>query len=158
MPTIPNYFNKDEIKNYPGHVLLDIARNGSASREWRKAAVEFLIDNKFPQVKHPELAAIVMEIQAEREARGEVEAVVESAIEAPISQGPFQCGVTTATMYQQPQLPFSPSPHYPVAFDCRHVVAMQSPSPEDPEGLMAAAEPDAHGLRFWNTLCPQCQK
>lgn len=71
----------------PSHILLDLSRNEAAPREWRKAAVELLIDHGHAQANHPELAAVVMEIRAERAARVEVEAVVESAVEQDISGG-----------------------------------------------------------------------
>ena len=99
----------------PGHVLLDLARNESAPREWRKAAVELLLDKGFAQANHPELTAVVMEIRAERKAKEEVVAVVETAIETelPQQQGSHYdfggdkptektsvCGVTTKNLMQ----------------------------------------------------------
>jgi len=71
----------------PAHILLDLARNESAPREWRKAAVELLLDKGYAQANHPELMAVRMEIKAERAARTEVEAVVETAVEQDISGG-----------------------------------------------------------------------
>ncbi len=64
---------------WPASTLLDIARNESASVEWRKAATELLMDNGHPQANHPELRAHVLEIKAERAAKKEVVAIVESA-------------------------------------------------------------------------------
>jgi len=77
--------NKDiHLGHLPGQILLDIARNESAQREWRKAAVELMIDKGFSQAKHPELQSFVAEIAAERAGRVEVEALVESAIEGAL--------------------------------------------------------------------------
>lgn len=103
--------NRDStLANLPGQILLDnIARNPACSKEWRKAAVEIMIDNKFPQAQHPELVGMVMEIMAERSAKKEVEDVVETAIEGPIQvdpvvpvqvkpAGPLRASVTTATL------------------------------------------------------------
>ncbi len=78
---------ESHLGGLPAHVLLDLARNEAASREWRKAAVELLLDKGFAQANHPELTAVVMEIKAERAARVEVEAVVESAVEKDMSGG-----------------------------------------------------------------------
>jgi hypothetical protein len=77
-------YKETHLNHLPGQILFDLARNESASREWRKAAVELLIDKKCPQANHAELAVLVKEIHAEREARNEVESVVETAIEEEI--------------------------------------------------------------------------
>lgn len=53
-------------------VLRDLARNESASKEWRKAAVELLILKNHPHAQHPELRELVLELQAEEDARAEV--------------------------------------------------------------------------------------
>lgn len=91
---------EDHLGHLPGHILFDLARNEAAPREWRKAAVELLIDKNYPQAKHPDLALLVLEIKNERTARGEVEAVVESAIEGEISHytGPFKASFTTRSL------------------------------------------------------------
>ena len=74
-------------KTWPAGTLLSIARNESASAEWRKAATELLIDSGAQQANHPELRALVFEIRAERAAKKEVIAIVETAneqeVEAP---------------------------------------------------------------------------
>ena len=71
-------------KNWPASTLLDIARNESASAEWRKAATELLIDSGAQQANHPELRALVFEIRAERAAKKEVIAIVETANEQEV--------------------------------------------------------------------------
>lgn len=101
------------IGHLPAQILLDLARNEAATRDWRKAAVELLIDKGFPQANHPDLAGLVMEINAERAAKREVEAVVESAIEDEVrpfavddeeitsdaaQTGPFRASVTADTI------------------------------------------------------------
>lgn len=75
----------EHIGHLPAQILLDLARNEAATREWRKAAVELLIDKGFPQANHPDLTGLVMEIRAERAAKQEVEAVVETAIEEEVA-------------------------------------------------------------------------
>lgn len=89
----------DFIADLPGDVLLSLARNESASREMRKAAVKLMLQNKFPQYKHPELSVFVFELQRENDAEVEVESIVESAIEAEIP-GPLKASFTTASMFQ----------------------------------------------------------
>jgi hypothetical protein len=93
-------------------VLRDLARNESAPHEWRRAAVEILLDRQASYVSHPDLAALVAEIRlaeecARQAARSEVESIVESIIAepppeeaapAPVSAGPFAASVTTAAL------------------------------------------------------------
>lgn len=67
-----------------GDALRDIARNESAPYRWRKAAVKMMLEKNFPQVKHPDLYLLVMDVKADQEAHSEVESVVESAIESQI--------------------------------------------------------------------------
>jgi hypothetical protein len=73
------------LAQLPSSILFDLARNESASREWRKAAVELMLDKNLPHVGSIELALLVHEIQLERMAKKEVAAVVESAIEEEFS-------------------------------------------------------------------------
>jgi hypothetical protein len=60
-------------------VLRDLARNEAASHEWRKAAVELLLEKQHPHANHPELRELVFQIKAEKEARVEVEALAAEA-------------------------------------------------------------------------------
>ncbi len=89
---------KEDLANQPEFVLLSIARNQSASPEYRKAAVEHLIEKGYErEVNHPDLTMLVVQVKREREAKDEVQAIVESAVEAPLE--PMRASVTTATMY-----------------------------------------------------------
>lgn len=83
------------LGNLPPQILLDLARNEAATREWRKAAVQLLLDHNFPQAAHPDLATLVMEINNEHTAKHDVQAVVESAIEEEL---PFAASVTTRSL------------------------------------------------------------
>lgn len=74
----------DVLEPLPAHVLFDIARNESASQEWRKAAVKLLRKKGYAQAQHPELAWIVRELEKDEQAEKEVIAVVESAIEGDL--------------------------------------------------------------------------
>jgi hypothetical protein len=88
------------LGHLPGPILRDIARNDSAPREWRRAAVELMLDRKCPEVNHPDLAELLREVKAQREAKDEVQSIVESAIEQPLEDdtpapGPFVASFTT---------------------------------------------------------------
>lgn len=67
-------------------VLRDIARNESASKSWRKAAVRFLIKRDSPYQHHSDYKEIRDEILEEMKAEAEVRAAVESAIEEPLEE------------------------------------------------------------------------
>ena len=88
----------EQIQHLPGEILFSLARNESGLPEYRKAAVKIMLDKGFKQAGHPELSLFVAEINKEREAEGEVEAIVEAAIEQPIPSGPFRASVTTQNM------------------------------------------------------------
>lgn len=89
---------EDSIKHLPGHILLDLARNEAAPRNMRKAAVELLVANKYPQANHPEVRLFLLEIEDENRARAEVQDIVETAAETQIESGPFKASVTTETL------------------------------------------------------------
>src|SRR5271155_1170530 len=63
------------LSGLSAEVLRDLARNEAASKEWRKAAVELLIKKQHVFANHSDLRELKMEIQAEEEARVEVEAL-----------------------------------------------------------------------------------
>lgn len=90
-------FNQREaqIGHLPGHILRDLARNPGAPLEWRKAAVELMLDKGYPEVSHPDLSALLADVQAHKhavevhqEAKIEVQSLVESQIEAPLDEAP----------------------------------------------------------------------
>lgn len=103
------------LGHLPGPILRDIARNDSAPREWRRAAVELMLDKKCPEVNHPDLADLLREVRAQHDAKDEVQSIVESAIEGPLDDmpdvveahesqrpvtGPFTASFTTHSLYQ----------------------------------------------------------
>lgn len=98
----------EAVSHLSGEILFSLARNTSASKEYRKAAVELLIDRNHYQANDSELVWLKMEIEKERAAREEVQDVVETAIEAPITSvqtvqaptGALQASVTTATLFE----------------------------------------------------------
>lgn len=91
----------DQISHLPGDILLSLARNESVTKEMRKAAVRLMMQNGFPQYKHPELISFVIELELESAAHDEVEAIVETAIESQIPSA-TQASFTTKEM-QQPE-------------------------------------------------------
>lgn len=74
---------EDLVSKLPAQVLFDLARNESASKEYRKAAVRLLIDGGHRQAEHPELRELVLEIKAEKTAEHEVLEIAARAIEEP---------------------------------------------------------------------------
>jgi hypothetical protein len=70
-----------ELDALPANILLDLARNESATREWRKAATRLLRNKGYRQANHPDLFWFVHEIEEEEKAEHEVIAVVEAAAE-----------------------------------------------------------------------------
>lgn len=77
----------------PDHILVDIARNEAAQEDYRKLAVEILINRKSPKVKHPDLYALVDVLKAELELT-EIQVVIPEQ-----GSGPLQASVTTATVF-----------------------------------------------------------
>jgi hypothetical protein len=74
----------DRISHLSCEVLFALARNDSALPEFRKAAVGLMLEKGCPQAKSPELILLVDEVRRGQEAKLEVEAIVESAIEQEI--------------------------------------------------------------------------
>lgn len=98
---------EDFLKDMPGAALRDIARNGSADPKYRKAAVVLLLRFGYKDVNHPDLVSLLAEVKEEQTAIGEVQDIVETAIEAPIqtpadelpdAPGPFRASFTTKSM------------------------------------------------------------
>jgi hypothetical protein len=85
-----------QIGHLPAQILLDLARNEAAPREWRKAATQFLMDGNHPQAHHVDLVSLVMEINAEHQAKDEVQTIVESATEESFPA--LRASVTTASL------------------------------------------------------------
>lgn len=69
MPIQPTVdpFGKDfsHLRSFPDHVLLDIARNGSAQHDYRLLSVEILQSRKSPKIKHPDIQELVHELELE---------------------------------------------------------------------------------------------
>jgi len=88
-PTLnPDLFyeqRKEQFDHLPGGILLDLAKNENAEWRWRKAAVEIMLDHKFPEANRSEISDLLREVLADRAAKSEVEDVVETAIEGPLT-------------------------------------------------------------------------
>jgi|SRR5581483_5334152 len=90
----------EQFGHLPQQVLLDLARNEGATREMRRAAVEIMMEKGF-NVSHPDLALLVLEIKSAQDAKQEVEAIAETAVEGELEAeqtGPFKASVTTASL------------------------------------------------------------
>lgn len=104
----------EQLGHLPESSLFDIARNGSAPREFRLFAVELMLDKGYAKANHEELAGLVAEVKggwAEPESqlplsfaeetpeasREEIVAHFQEHV-ASLNSGPFQASVTTATM------------------------------------------------------------
>jgi hypothetical protein len=89
----------DQIAHLPGEILFSLARNDAASPDFRKAAIELMLEKGCPQANAPELALLVSEVKRGQAAKLEVESIVESAIEQEIpNPGPFRASVTTTSL------------------------------------------------------------
>ncbi len=73
------------IGSLTAEALRDIARNESAQRSWRKAAIKFLISRQHKYQYHSEFRELTEEINDEANAEQEVQSLVESVIEGPLS-------------------------------------------------------------------------
>jgi hypothetical protein len=80
------------LKGFPDSTLLDIARNGSAQRDYRLTAVEILKTRKSSRINHPDIQDLVRELEIELEG-----IVFENP--AP-SSGALTASVTTKTMQE----------------------------------------------------------
>lgn len=87
------------LKEFPDHLLFDIARNDSAQRPYRRHAVEILVVRKSPKVKHPDLADLVAELEIELDG-------IQFEYPAPSGSGPLVASVTTETMMQDASVEF----------------------------------------------------
>lgn len=86
---------REQFSHLPGDMLLSLARNENGEWRFRKAAVEIMLEKRYPQASHPELAQLLEEVQFDRAAKEEVIDAVETALEGPIEdhrQGVFDFG------------------------------------------------------------------
>ena len=79
------------LAHLPDGVLRDLARNESATRDYRRFAVELLANRKSEMVKHPEFAPFLLELKIELEG---------IEFESPVSGGgALIASITTETLY-----------------------------------------------------------
>lgn len=92
----------EQLGHLPESSLFDVARNGSAPREFRLFAVELMLDKGYAKANHEELAGLVAEVKggwAEPESQLPLSFVEPPVfIEDVVGGGPFSASVTTATM------------------------------------------------------------
>ena len=97
--TDPFFDGHRHLAHLQDYVLLDIARNGSAQRDYRLLAVEILQDRKSEKLKHPDIQELVQELEIELEG-----IVFEHPAPGP---GALKAGVTTRTLYGTPEQQFT---------------------------------------------------
>jgi hypothetical protein len=120
---MPKQTPNEATSHLPEFILLALARNPSADPAYRKAAVEHLIDKGYTnQSSHPDLVLLVEQVMREKNAKNEVQSIVEAAAEAPLEQkglpsakdldsvaeeqeAVLKTSVTTQTMYQDEVVP-----------------------------------------------------
>jgi hypothetical protein len=79
------------LRSFPDPILRDLARNESAPHDYRKYAVELLVNRKSPFAKHPDLREFVTELEVELDG-----IVFEHPAPGP---GPLVASITTATIF-----------------------------------------------------------
>lgn len=107
----PQLFRDVSLGSLTDEILRDLARNGATQYSWRVAAVELLLDRHSHYADHPDLALFTQQIRAQRAAKDEVQAMVETAIEAPLddeqNQGcvdGFKAGIQAGLVKEIPTL------------------------------------------------------
>lgn len=93
----------EELSDKPTAALMSIARNDSATREYRLASVRIL--NKTGRLsevlRYPELTWLLDQVRNEQAAEDEVVDIVTQATEQEFEPGPLRASVTTATMFSE---------------------------------------------------------
>ena len=98
----PFFDHYAHLKTFPDHILRDLARNEAAPHDYRKFAVELLVNRKSPFAKHPDLFRFVTELEVELDG-----IVFEHP--APSSE-PMKASVTTTTMFSDGPVVDVPEP------------------------------------------------
>lgn len=97
----PLFDNFSHLKTFPDHILRDIARNDCAEHAYRKHAVEILVVRKSPLAAHPDLQALVRELNIELEG-------IQFEYPDP-GPGPLVASVTTETVNKVEEVVISPA-------------------------------------------------
>jgi hypothetical protein len=84
------------LRSLPDSTLRDLGRNEAAPRDYRKFAVELLLNRRSPYAEHSDLQQFVTELEAEMDG-------IQTEFPAPEpvdpGPGPLTCSVTTKTMF-----------------------------------------------------------
>jgi len=94
---IDPFDNLAYVRTFPDAALRDIGRNESCSREYRKLAVEVLLNRKSSYANHTDLREFVEEIGIELEGIQTEYPAPQPIVET--STGPLTASVTTASLY-----------------------------------------------------------
>ena len=96
MPQVdPLFDHYAHLKTFPDSVLRDLARNESAPRDYRKFAVELLVNRRSAFAKHPDLREFVAELEVELDG---IDFEPRATEPGP---GPLSASITTKTMFGQ---------------------------------------------------------
>jgi hypothetical protein len=95
MPKVvdPFFDNYSHLKPFPDFVLRDIARNGSAQKDYRLKAFEILVNRESPYAKHEDFRGLAQELEIELEG-------IQFEFHPDPSPKPMTCGVTTETLFR----------------------------------------------------------
>jgi len=89
------------LKSFPDHVLRDLVRNESADMGYRSFAFELLYNKKSPYVQHEDFKYFREKLEAEFEG---IQFEFPAPSEETESSGPLTAGVTTKTMFGEPEV------------------------------------------------------
>jgi hypothetical protein len=96
MPVNPFFDHYQHLKTFPDSVLRDLARNEAAPRDYRKFAVELLLNRRSPYARHTDLQEFVAQLEVEFDGIVFDHPAPETA---PTTGGALKASVTTATMF-----------------------------------------------------------
>ena len=134
----PFFDSNRHLLHLPDHILRDLGRNEAAPRDYRKAAVELLVNRRSPYAAHTDLQGFVQELNAEMEGIQFEHPAPESAfIPVVENSGPLKSSVTTTTMFSQDVVDNQPEPEEPAAVPTE----IQPPLPTESTHAKVPAKP-----------------
>jgi hypothetical protein len=140
MPTDPFEDHNKHLLHLPDHILRDLGRNEAAPRDYRKAAVELLLNRRSPYAAHTDLQGFVHELEAEMEGIQFEFPAPETAFSQATETGPLSASVTTTTMFsdgpidnQEPLVPTEIQPPLPTESAHAEVPATRKRKPKEPK-------------------------
>jgi hypothetical protein len=99
MPINPLFDHYAHLKTFIDPVLRDVARNEAAPWDYRKFAVELLLNRRSPYANHTDLRYLRAELEAEMDGIQTEFPAPETEFVPEATTGPLRASVTTATMF-----------------------------------------------------------